>query len=263
MREICTSSLGGGRRSAPQGAPPPTRQRRGRRTNPGERARSRRSQLPVRDFHLCSLPISRRTTRFVEPRISDRRMNRLVRKWLKAGAMEEGELVTAEKNCSDECTNLSHYGVSGWDKLYGILRVSCCADQLQSSEYLPALCYGSLATSAPAPESKRPVDMATDRSTCKGVLASTPNPLSLAERTLRRKIPNMGARCVNHARRDLCGCSAMSIPTAISFLNIHGQPCNVSRIGRVRFKQHNTEKGFQNNEIRRRRLRRGPVGTRD
>jgi hypothetical protein len=27
MREICTSSLGGGRRSAPQGAPPPTRQR--------------------------------------------------------------------------------------------------------------------------------------------------------------------------------------------------------------------------------------------
>ena len=57
-------------------------------------------------------------------------MNRLVRKWLKAGALEEGELVTAEKNCSDECTNLSHYRVSGWDKL---------------------------------PESKRPVDMATDR----------------------------------------------------------------------------------------------------
>ncbi|HEY5813793.1 MAG TPA: hypothetical protein VIT23_14195 [Terrimicrobiaceae bacterium] len=46
-------------------------------------------------------------------------MNRLVRKWLKAGAMEEGELVTAEKNCSDECTNLSHYRVSGWDMSYG------------------------------------------------------------------------------------------------------------------------------------------------
>ena len=30
MREICTSSLGGGRRSAPQGAPPPTRQWRSR-----------------------------------------------------------------------------------------------------------------------------------------------------------------------------------------------------------------------------------------
>ena len=33
MREICTSSLGGGRRSALQGAPPPTRQQRSRRTN--------------------------------------------------------------------------------------------------------------------------------------------------------------------------------------------------------------------------------------
>ena len=37
--------------------------------------------------------------------------------------------------------------------------------------------------------------------------------------TLRRQIPKVGARCVNHARRDLCGgCSAMSIPTAIAHL---------------------------------------------
>jgi retron-type reverse transcriptase len=34
--------------------------------------------------------------RFVEHRIGDRRINRLVRKWLKAGVMEEGKLVTAE-----------------------------------------------------------------------------------------------------------------------------------------------------------------------
>jgi group II intron reverse transcriptase/maturase len=34
--------------------------------------------------------------RFVEHRIGDRRMNRLVRKWLKAGVMEEGKLVSAE-----------------------------------------------------------------------------------------------------------------------------------------------------------------------
>ena len=73
--------------------------------------------------------------------------------------------------------------------------------------------------SAPAPEPKRPVDMGTDRSTCKGVLAFIPYPSSLAERTLRRQIPKVGARCVNHARRDLCGgCSAMSIPTAIEYL---------------------------------------------
>jgi RNA-directed DNA polymerase len=34
--------------------------------------------------------------RFVEHRISDRRINRLIRKWLKAGVMEEGDLVPTE-----------------------------------------------------------------------------------------------------------------------------------------------------------------------
>src|SRR5882762_1848806 len=34
--------------------------------------------------------------RFVKHRIGDRRINRLIRKWLKAGVMEEGELVTTE-----------------------------------------------------------------------------------------------------------------------------------------------------------------------
>jgi retron-type reverse transcriptase len=34
--------------------------------------------------------------RFVEHRIGDRRISRLVRKWLKAGVMEEGKLVSAE-----------------------------------------------------------------------------------------------------------------------------------------------------------------------
>jgi retron-type reverse transcriptase len=34
--------------------------------------------------------------RFVEHRIGDRRINRLIRKWLKAGVMEEGKLVTTE-----------------------------------------------------------------------------------------------------------------------------------------------------------------------
>jgi len=34
--------------------------------------------------------------RFVEHRIGDRRINRLIRKWLKAGVMEEGDLVSTE-----------------------------------------------------------------------------------------------------------------------------------------------------------------------
>jgi len=35
--------------------------------------------------------------RFVEHRIGDRRINRLIRKWLKAGVMEEGDLVSTER----------------------------------------------------------------------------------------------------------------------------------------------------------------------
>src|SRR6266436_2586942 len=72
--------------------------------------------------------------------------------------------------------------------------------------------------------------MGTDSSTCCGVLTSSPYPSSLAERTLRRQIPKVGARCVNHARRDLCGgCSAMGIPTAIGCSRILSGGDNASR----------------------------------
>ena len=51
-----------------------------------------------------------------------------------------------------------------------------------------------------------------NRSTCSGVLTSSPYPSSMAERTFRRQIPKVGTRCVKHARRDLCGgCSAMAL----------------------------------------------------
>jgi sorbitol-specific phosphotransferase system component IIBC len=42
------------------------------------------------------------------------------------------------------------------------------------------------------------------------------NSTPLARTTLRRQIPKVGARCVNCARRDLCGgYPEMGIPTAI------------------------------------------------
>jgi hypothetical protein len=47
------------------------------------------------------------------------------------------------------------------------------------------------------------------------------------------------------------------------FKNTHGQSCNLRRIGRAHFLSNNTKKKLQNNEIRRRKLRRGPFGTRD
>jgi hypothetical protein len=46
------------------------------------------------------------------------------------------------------------------------------------------------------------------------------------------------------------------------FKNIHSQPCNLRRIGRAHFLSNNTKKKIQNNEIRRRKFRGGPVGTR-
>jgi len=67
--------------------------------------------------------------RFVEHRIGDRRINRLIRKWLKAGVMEEGELVSTETGtpqgavASPLLANIYlHYVFDLWaDQLLGIL----------------------------------------------------------------------------------------------------------------------------------------------
>ena len=51
------------------------------------------------------------------------------------------------------------------------------------------------------------------------MVATTPCPSSMAWNSLRRQLPKVGARCVNYARRDLCGgLSVMGVPTAIGFL---------------------------------------------
>src|SRR5437899_6668792 len=73
--------------------------------------------------------------------------------------------------------------------------------------------------------------MGADSSTCCGVLTSSPYPSSLAEQTLRRQIPKVGARCVKHARRDLCGgCSAMGTPTAIDLTLATDKPPAVEHL---------------------------------
>src|SRR6476619_6986268 len=47
------------------------------------------------------------------------------------------------------------------------------------------------------------------------VAAAPAHPSPVARPALCRHSPEVGARCVNRARRDLCGgCSVMSIPTA-------------------------------------------------
>ena len=60
---------------------------------------------------------------------------------------------------------------------------------------------------------------------CAGLVACPVHPSSMARCSLRRQLPKVGARCVNYARRDLCGGrSAMGVSTAI-----------VTRVARVCF----------------------------
>ena len=122
-----------------------------------------------------------------------------------------------KKNCSDECMNLSHNRVSGWDKSYAdTSRITLC--RLTSKAWVPSATM--LRTSGGRALQRR---SQRDRSTWERIaqlaaefLPPRPYPSSLAERTLRRQTPKVGARCVNHARRDLCGGrSAMGVPTAI------------------------------------------------
>jgi hypothetical protein len=85
--------------------------------------------------------------------------------------------------------------------------------------------------------------MGTDSSTCSGVLTSTPYPSSLAERTLRRQIPKVGARCVKYARRDLCGgCSVMGTPTAIRILRPGKPPLRSSTRQTIAFPERPDER---------------------
>jgi hypothetical protein len=63
--------------------------------------------------------------------------------------------------------------------------------------------------------------MGSDRSYRRRLVATNPNPSSVAGAALCRQPPKVGARCVNRARRDLCGGrpktnSQRVVPTAIA-----------------------------------------------
>ena len=98
----------------------------------------------------------------------------------------------------------------------GLLWVSRGPDQLQESECVPVPREGPLAADAAATEPDGPNRMGPNHSPCGGLPAGSAYPSPLAEGPLRRPTPKVGARCVNHARRDLCGGgAAMRIPTAM------------------------------------------------
>jgi len=58
--------------------------------------------------------------------------------------------------------------------------------------------------------------MASNSAHSLGLVTCSAYPSSMAKSSFRRQTPKVGARCVNRARRDLCGgCSVRSIPTVI------------------------------------------------
>jgi hypothetical protein len=74
----------------------------------------------------------------------------------------------------------------------------------------------ALAAYAPAAQSERSADVGTDDEARGVLVAYISYPTSLARSAVSRQLPAVGARCVNCARRDLCGgYPVMGIPTAI------------------------------------------------
>ena len=97
-----------------------------------------------------------------------------------------------------------------------LLCVPCGSDQYRKHSRIPSPCCRPLATGAQASQSKGSHHMGTYCAHSFRLVAHPTNPSSLAECTLSRQTPEVGARCVNRARRDLCGgYSVRGIPTAI------------------------------------------------
>src|SRR5258706_8423472 len=99
---------------------------------------------------------------------------------------------------------------------YWLLCVPRGAHELPGTQCIPALRHRPLAACASAPQSKGPNDVGPDQEDRRRLAPTTSNPSSLARAALCRPSPKVGARCVNCARRDLCGGYRVTgIPTAI------------------------------------------------
>jgi retron-type reverse transcriptase len=128
--------------------------------------------------------------RFVEHRIGDQRIIRLIRKWLRAGVLEDG------------IVRVSDSGTGG-------------ADQQSGAQRLPLLRHRALEAGAPAPQPDRRHDVEDLHAPRQRLAPKAAHPLSIATSKLRRHAPEVGAVCGKAARTDLCGGrSAMSVPTA-------------------------------------------------
>jgi group II intron reverse transcriptase/maturase len=98
----------------------------------------------------------------------------------------------------------------------GFLAYHAVPNQQRGARRLPPLCHGPVAARASAAQSKGRRDVGADREVGRRLAPKAPNPSSLAERSLCRQAPEVGAVCGNSARTDLRGGRpVMGVPTAI------------------------------------------------
>src|SRR6266536_1488493 len=90
-----------------------------------------------------------------------------------------------------------------------LLQLSRSADQCAGTERVPAPCYRPLAAHAAASQPKGSGHMDTDDAAGERLASETDHPPPLAERSLRRHTPEVGAVCGKAARTVLCGGRAM------------------------------------------------------
>src|SRR3954452_19091580 len=86
-----------------------------------------------------------------------------------------------------------------------LLQLPCRADQRACPGRVPAPCHRPLAAHATASQSEGSDDVGADDATGGRVAPETKHPTSLAERSLCRHTPEVGAACGKVARAVLCG----------------------------------------------------------
>src|SRR5271155_3373162 len=101
-----------------------------------------------------------------------------------------------------------------------LLQLPRGADQRLCSARLPAPRHRHLAAHAAASQPKGSDHVGTDDEAGERLAPETDHPSSMAERSLCRQPPEVGAVCGKVARTVLCGGrSVMSVPTATGYLS--------------------------------------------
>src|SRR6266496_711565 len=192
--------------------------------------------------------------RFVEHRIADPRMLRLLKKWLRAGVSEDGEW-SPTKIGTPQGAVISplfanvflHYvldlWIEDWRKrqakreviaaasrrpsegwrvaakcVSGLVSVLCCPRQLRTPAAVPQCDPSYVAAHPTATQPTRPpLDLGKVLAALQTLATDTEDPPPLSQREVCMSTSTVRTVCGSSARTDLCGGrSAMTVPTAIN-----------------------------------------------